>query len=357
MNTQIDDSVCNELIYALNPYLKNEDISDARMRIIMTLSNYSISKVETEVVPYQGDVNEQILKRFLMAKTARGLSKRTLMYYRDSISMSLKMIGKPFSQITANDVRLYLALRINRDGVSKACANNERRNLSAFYTWLQKEEILLKNPMAKVEPIKETKKKKKAFTNMEIEKIRFACRDEYERALIEVLISTWARISEIAEIRIGDIDGNKVIVHGKGDKYRMVYLTAKAQIAIEEYLSKRSDANDLLFPKGVPAKDMIKRGVKQKELISWWKDAENIQDGPRDTGSLENRVRKIGRIAGVENVHPHRFRRTGATMALRAGMPLMEVSQILGHESVGTTQIYLDIDNQQLESTHEKYVV
>ena len=356
----IDENVFNELIYAISPYIENKDLSDVRMRLSIVLSKYDVTKSETEIVPYEGDVNKQMLMRFLMAKTARGCSKRTIEFYRNSITAVLEKIGKPYTQVTADDIRLYMALRVNKDGVSKASANNERRNLSSFYTWLYKEEILLKNPMAKVEPIKETKKKKKAFTNMELEKIRFACQDEMDKALVEILISTWARVSEIAEIKISDIDGNKVIVHGKGDKYRTVYLTAKAQIAIKAYLAKRSDSSPLLFPKGksIAETRRLRKGKSIKDYHLWWQDSTLIDvDGIRDIGALESRIRKIGKRAGVENVHPHRFRRTGATMALRAGMPLMEVSQILGHESIGTTQIYLDIDNQQLESTHEKYVV
>jgi len=353
----IDENVCTELIFAISPFIEDKDISDVRMRVSMVLSKYDIKKDETELIPYQGDVNEQILRRFLMSKTARGLSKRTIKYYRDSISFTFHHIGKPYTQITADDIRLYLAIRVNRDGVSKATANNERRNLSAFYSWLQKEEILIKNPMAKVEAIKETKKKKKAYTNMELEKIRFACEDEMDRALIEILISTWARVSEIAEMKVSDLDGNKIVVHGKGDKYRTVYLTAKAQLAIKAYLEKRKDNQPLLFPKGKSGKILLRKGISPKQMHLWWTDPENMVEGKRDTGSLESRVRQIGKRAGVENVHPHRFRRTGATMALRAGMPLMEVSQILGHNSVGTTQIYLDIDSKQLESTHEKYVV
>lgn len=353
----IDENLITELAFAVAPYIRNEDLSDVRMRMSIVLSKYDVKKAETEIVPYEGDLNEAILKRFLMAKTARGLSKRTLRYYKSSIKMTLEKIGKPYTQVTADDIRLYLALRINKDGISKTCANNERRNLSAFYTWLQKEEILLKNPMAKVEPIKETKQKKKAYTTMDLEKIRYACQDEMDRALIEVLISTWCRITEIAEMKISDIDGNKVTVHGKGDKYRTVYLTAKAQLAIKAYLDKRKDDKPLLFPKGVNIREHPKKGISQKNMHNWWTHPELMDDGPRDPGSLEKRVRKIGEKAGVENTHPHRFRRTGATMALRAGMPLMEVSQILGHESVGTTQIYLDIDNQQLESSHEKYVI
>lgn len=353
----IDENICNEIVFALTPYIRNEDISDVRMRLIMCLSKYDIKKDETQLVPYEGDVNEAILKRFLIAKTASGRSKRTLEFYRNSLTQILAKIGKPYTQITADDVRLYLAYRVNRDGVSKTCANNERRNLSAFYTWLQKEEILIKNPMTKVEAIKETKKKKKAFTNMDLEKIRFNCRDEYERAVIETLISTWCRVSELTQIKISDVQGNKIVVHGKGDKYRVVYLTAKAQLAIETFLNARTDKSPYLFPKSTRKMTGNMKGQTTKDQHKWWKKPELVDMGIRDPSGIENMVRKIGRRAGVENCHPHRFRRTGATMALRAGMPLMEVSQILGHNSVGTTQIYLDIDNQQLESTHAKYVV
>lgn len=353
----IDENICNELIYAVSPYIKNSDISDVRMRVMMVLSKYDIQKATAEIVEYQGDVNELIIKKFIIAKTARGLSKNTIREYKRSLLEIFQRIGKPYSQITADDIRIYLAIRVNRDKVSKTTANNERRNLSAFYTWLQKEEILLKNPMSKVEAIKETKKKKKAFDNMELEKIRYACHNEYERALVEVLISTWARITEVSEMQIDDIDGNKIIVHGKGDKYREVYLTAKAQLAIETYLKLRKDGSPYLFPKGVKMKEMTKKGISPKNLHKWWINPNNIVNEKRDSGSLEATIRNIGKRADVSNVHPHRFRRTGATMALKAGMPLIEVSKLLGHESVGTTQIYLDIDDSQLEATHERYVV
>ncbi len=353
----IDENVISEVVYAVSPYISNRDISDVRMKVTMVLSKYDIRKDETEIIPYQGDVNEEILKKFIIAKTAAGRSKRTLEYYKDTISKTLQTIGKPYTQITANDVRIYLALRVNRDGVSKACANNERRNLSAFYSWLQKEEILLKNPMNKVEAIKEPKIKKKAFSNMELEKIRFACRDEYERALVEVLISTWARISEIAEMRKDEIHGNKIVVHGKGDKYRETYLTAKAQLAVNAFLAKRKDSSPWLFPKGIPFTEMKKDGRTPEDLHLWWTDPSCVVLGRRDSGSLEKTIRRLGVSAGVDKCHPHRFRRTGATMALRAGMPIIEVSKLLGHESIATTQIYLDIEDKQLEATHEKYVI
>lgn len=348
-----------KMLVALLPCLIPEKVEEAKMRITMAFDGFSVIREEKELMVYEGDVNEQILKKFLIAKIARGLSPRTLKYYKNSIKMMLGRIGKPYNQITSDDIRMYLAIRVQRDGVSKTCANNERRNLSAFYTWLQKEEILLKNPMSKIEPIKETKKKKSAFSQMDLEKIRYSCRTARETALVEILVSTWARVSEIAQIKISDINDNRIIVHGKGDKDRAVYLSAKAQLAIDSYLNERTDDNPYVFPKAKYAGNIVKmtRGRARQKQGEWYKDKDLIGDGHTDSGTIEAIIRRIGRNADVANTHPHRFRRTGATMALRSGMPLITVSKMLGHENIGTTQIYLDISDKELEQAHEKYVV
>lgn len=351
--------ISTEIIFAIAPYVRSKDISDIQMKLSMILNKYSISKANTEITVYQGDANEEIIKRYIMAKTAAGRSRRTLKYYKETLTIIFSAIGKTYTDITAEDIRYYLAIRINRDKISKTTANNERRNLSAFYAWLRKEEILLKNPMSKVENIKQTKEKKKAFTDMDVEKIRYACRDTREKALIEILLSTWARVSEVAEMKISDICENKITVHGKGDKYRDTFLNAKAQIAIKAYLSERNDSSDYLFAHGKSIKewpDHFKKSPKQDNHL-WWQQSDLVAPGMMDTSSLESIVRNIGVRAGVQNCHPHRFRRTGATMALNAGMPLIEVSKLLGHENIGTTQIYLDITDADMAQAHKKYVV
>lgn len=348
----------DELIAKMIPYIENEKSEEVKMIITATLQNYEIRKAETGITVYQGDINDEILKRFLMAKIARGLSNRTVQYYKTSIKFTLLKIGKRYDEVTPEDIRVYLALRVRQDGVSKTTANNERRNLSAFYGWLQTEELLLKNPMAKVEVLKETKKKKTAFTKMDVEKIRNACRNTKEEALVETLISTWARISEVVQIRIDEIKDGQIIVHGKGDKERTVYLNPKAQLAIERYLKERHDNNPYLFPRAKYAGDVkeMSKGVRRKMQGEWYKKPELVGEGHMDMSTAEGQIRRIGRTAEVENAHPHRFRRTGATMALRNGMPLTTVSRLLGHANIGTTQIYLDISDAELEAAHDRYV-
>lgn len=234
-------------------------------------------------------------------------------------------------------------------------ANNEILCLRTFFAWLNVEEIIPVNPMNKVDRIKADKVKKKAFTDLECEKIRASCRSAMETAIVEVLLSTGCRVSELCGIRIDDIRDGKCIVHGKGNKDRTVYFTAKAELAIQRFLAERSDVNPYLFPGGIPLETSKNHSAYCKP--TWYQHPDLIGDNARDKGSVEDTVRNIGKRAGVENVHPHRFRRTSATLALRRGMPIELVSKMLGHEQLTTTQIYLDLSEDELEAAHRKYVV
>lgn len=187
--------------------------------------------------------------------------------------------------------------------------------------------------MAKIEKPKKRKHKKKAFTPTEVEKLRDACDSLRDRALLEVMLSTWCRVAEIHRMDIADINGDAITVTGKGEKERIVYLNPKAMLAVEKYIESRTDNDPALF--------VSEKGSHYRLAIS----------------GLEIAVRKLGKRAGVANTHPHRFRRTGATLALKAGMRIEAVSHLIGHESIETTQIYLDINEQEMKQAHDKYVI
>lgn len=323
----------NQLLMTIEPYVDDPDaMSSIKMKFDMILHDFDFQKAERSLTVYEGDLNEQMIKRFAAAKIAKGLSKRTIEYYVNTLHLFFKATGKTYDQITPDDIRYFLAKKVTIEGVTKVTANNIRRNISSFYSWLQREDLIAKNPMLKVDKIKTTKLNKKAFTNYEIELIRDKCTNVRDRAIVEMLLSTWCRVSELSGMKKEDINGNKILVHGKGDKYRTVYINAKAKVALDKYLASRDDDNPYLF-------------------VSLNSPHEKLENS-----GIEIMIRELGKEAGVEHCHPHRFRRTGATLALRTGMPLIQVSKLLGHENVSTTQIYLDINQTELELAHDKYV-
>lgn len=347
------ETIINEIVRTLHEM--GIDTDGITERLYLIFKDVDVTKTETALAVRDDMQNETLLMQFLAAKAVKGCTKNTINAYGRVLRTILKRFGKTVTALTPEDIRIYTAYRLTQDKISKSFMNTELRYLRTFFAWLFNEEIIMRNPMNKIDAVKVQKQKKKAFTEMEIEKIREACRTPMETAMVECLLSTGCRVSEICDIQISEIGEDKTIVHGKGNKDRVVYLNAKAQIAIAKYLSERSDSNPYLFPAGVWLKYDMTRETVQNPF--WYRNTKLVGDGKRDKGSIETTLRRLGKKAGVENVHPHRFRRTCATMALRRGMPLELVSKMLGHEQIATTQIYLDLSEHELEEAHKKYVV
>lgn len=336
------------------PEVKNE--------VFMVLDPYEITSRSTEIVVTDKDHIALYVKRFLASKKVQGCTDRTVYHYGKELGRFFRDVQMNPEDVKPDDIRRYLAVKQTRNHNSLTTVQNSSRVISSFYAWMVSEDYMSKNPMLKVGIVKKAKTKKEAFADMDIEKIRASCRTSRETAIIELFLSTGCRVSELCGILIADIRGDEVVVHGKGQKDRTVYLNAKAQLAVKKYLEERSDDNPYLFPKssvtaGAGCGAMCNK-LKPSQMPNWYSIPELVDPiEHQDKSSIESVVRKIGKRAGVSNVHPHRFRRTCATMALRHGMPVELVSKMLGHENIGTTQIYLDIGENELKTAHEKFVV
>ena len=332
------------------------ELEKVKLNFSVILDSYDIRPKEKAVAIYTGGKNELYLKRFLLSKAVAGCTQRTLLHYKGYMERLFRKLEKDVDTWTASDIQIMLARIIQN--TSNLNADNCRRVLSSFFTWMQREELITKNPMNRVEHIKFIKKPKYAFTEMDIEKIREACRSNRERAIVEILLSTGCRVNELSNIKISDVEGDEIMVLGKGNKYRTVYLNAKGVMALQKYLAERNDTNPYVFPK---AKSVIESNyvkMSHSEKCEFYKNPDMLApDDHMDKSSIGNLVRNIGKRAGVEHTHPHRFRRTCATFALRRGMPIEQVSKMLGHESIETTQIYLDLTKESLAAAHRKYVV
>lgn len=334
----------------------NVDFELIRNRMTIILNKYEISDRCTEIATIDNIENEDLLKKFLVAKMVRGCTRRTIELYQVELTKTLRKINKNVKEITADDVRVYLAQRLAIDHVTKTTANNERRNLSSFFGWLHREGIIQRNPLERVDKLKEDKKVVEVFTDYEVELLR-SVKDERIKCIIEMLLSTGCRVSELVSIKTADIIEDEITILGKGNKYRKVFLNAKAKFALNEYLKSRKDNNPYLFPRCV---GVLNKAAKRSRAMkaAWWKYPELIDDSrPCCAGTVEAITRGLGKKLGMGKTNPHKFRKTCATMALKRGMPLLTVSQMLGHENVHTTQIYLSIDEEELKINHKKYVL
>lgn len=338
----------------IHQYCTDSKAVENSLYIIM--QDYNIERKSTEIAKYEPDSNEALVKKFLVVKKIKGLTERTLKQYGMEIPKALERIGKNATDITTDDLRVWMALRV-RDKVSKTTCLNEQRCMSTFMAWLYQEGVITKNPMAAIDTIKQQKTKKEAFKDYEIVKMRDALETTKDKCIFEMLLSTGCRVSELVGIRIDEInDDNSILVHGKGEKDRYVYLNPAAVFAIEKYMADRNDSSIWLFPrmKGIATQE--RRGIPISKLKDWYKKREFVDETAHaDAGTIEHRIRTIGKAVGVK-AYPHKFRRTCATNALKAGMPLIMVSKMLGHENVNTTQIYLDVNDDEVKSNHQKYV-
>lgn len=289
--------------------------------------------------------DETYINRFIVCKKIEGLSEKTLRYYHSEITRFLTFIiglSVHIQDVTTDVVRAYIAYGLTNKKWSYANADNVRRIISTFYTWAVNDDIVVKNPVAKIKPMKQRKNVRTPFTNTEIEKMRDYITkngNERDRAIFECLLSTGCRVSELCSLKIQDVNfyEKEAKVLGKGSKERMVYFNDTSIFYLKKYLEicpAELHKNDILFV---------------SELVS---SKNGLYNGLGISG-CEIWIRKMGNNLGIK-AHPHKFRHTAATMALSRGMPIEQVRQMLGHEKIETTLIYAHSDTKTLKQTHQK---
>ena len=337
------ESVLSEIRDTLFGKIPTDEISTIIDSISFCLRNYEIMPKETSIVVYDNS-DSQIISKFFIAKAVEGLCQSSLDYYRVILRAFILQVGKHIKEIVTDDVRIYLAYKkINK--CSDNTLNNIRRTLSSFFTWCTEEGIIDKNPMLRIKGVRQVKKLKKPLSEDDMEKLRSLAKTKRNKAIIEFLFSTGCRVSEMVNVNRNDVDWQnaQIDVLGKGRKYRTVYLSARCKIALQEYLSSRTDDLDALFLSDYEGMCQQLKDMNKPTRIS--------------KGAVEIMLRNLGKRAGISNVHPHRFRRTAATTALKRGMPIEQVQRMLGHESIQTTTIYAQSTNDEVKLAHEKFII
>ena len=271
-----------------------------------------------------------LLQVYLEAKTVQGLSRGTIDRYERSINRALKHIGVPIRNVTVYHLRSYL-MSMKERGLKESSINSERDVICAFFSWLYKEKLIDEDPTANLSPTKRPKIIRKPYSSVELEKLKEHCETNRDRAILQFLLSTGCRVSEMCSLNRTDIDfvSMSLKVHGKGNKERTVFIDEVASMMIKRYLDSRNDDSNALF---------VGKGSERMT-----------------PGGIRFMLRKPGKRSGVTNVHPHRFRRTLATSLIDHGMPIQEVAVILGHDKIDTTMKYVYICSENVRNAYRKY--
>lgn len=298
---------------------------------VKALQPYELTERCTALAPLD-DYNEKTLKRYRACLIINGRSHKTIEQYLRTCVKLADLLRKPYNKVDTQDIRYFMALEMDR-GISAVTLENQRANLSAFFQWMATEEMIAKNPMAPIQPVKFHSEIKTEFSPVEIDSLRSVCRNKKERALIEFLLASGVRVSELTQMEIQDIDRNTFAVHvrhGKGDKERITYITAVAMRHLLSYLDSRPEKGLSLF-----------YNKNHKSL---------------NPGGVRVILNTIAERAGVENVHPHRFRRTFATGLAKRGMNIQEVQKLLGHSGVNTTMKYINVSDSKVMASYQQYI-
>lgn len=325
------ERLITEVMQEMLPYLDNAQMKHLREVMGQALFHYDVA--EKREVPEE-DNSRQLIAMFISAKRVEGCSEKTLKYYQTTIDAMVSSLEKGVRHIQTEDLRTYLMSYQSRNDSSRVTIDNIRRILSSFFAWLEDEDYIIKSPVRRIHKVKTASSIKETYSDEDLEKMRDSCEELRDLAMIDMLASTGMRVGEMVLLNRDDIDfaERECIVFGKGDKERVVYFDARAKLHLQEYLDSRIDDNPALF--------VTLRAPHERLQI----------------GGVELRFREMGKRLDIPKVHPHKFRRTLATMAIDKGMPIEQLQRLLGHQRVDTTLQYAMVKQSNVKLAHKKYI-
>ena len=327
------ESIIQSVVMQMQRELDYRQIAHLKEVLAKELQN-----VEIQELPDKSDSrkqnNKDLLDSFVSAKKIEGCSDKTLIYYRSTIEHLFESVDIMACHIETSDIRQYLVKYQEQKGSSKVTIDNMRRIFSSFFAWLEDEDYIAKSPVRRIHKVKTDSLVKEVLTDEQLEQLRDNCSEKRDLAMIDLLTSTGIRVGELVKLNRKDIDFHErqCVVFGKGSKERMVYFNARTKLHLLNYLAERSDDEEALF---------VSLSSPHSRLT---------------ISGVETRIKELGKRLNMAKVHPHKFRRTMATMAIDKGMPIEQVQKLLGHVRIDTTLRYAIVNQNNVKMAHKKYL-
>ena len=288
----VKQDLIKDVIQGMLPYLNNAQNEKLQEVLKYTLANYEVTENQSK----EKYSEQNYVELFLSAKRIEGCSERSLKYYKATIEAMLCELKKDVKHIVTDDIRGYLTEYQEKKKSSKVTIDNIRRILSSFFSWLEDEDYILKSPVRRIHRVKTGTNIKETYSDEALELMRDNCSELRDLAII------------------------------------VVYFDARTKIHLQNYLESRTDDNPALF-------------------VSLKSPHERLK-----IGGVEVRLREFGKQLGINKVHPHKFRRTLATVAIDKGMPIEQLQQLLGHRKIDTTLQYAMVKQSNVKIAHRKYI-
>ena len=305
-----------------------------RLKLALTfrLSNYDVVAHETLPAVSSYD-NGNVMKQFATAKLAENRETSTISQYLYILRNFFDQTHLLWSNVTGEDIASYLAIRKVRDHISDSYLVSIQKALCVFYGWLFQRKYMSEDLRDDIPRPHASQKQKKRLTDDEVEACRHVAKDGFERALLELMLSTGLRIGEIRNLEIENLDFDKheIRVYGeKTNQWRTLFMTPQCKLHLFEYISGRQEGYVFL----------------------------GRAKGPMCVNTIEQVARGIARRAHCNiKATVHVYRKTFASILYRKTENVLLVSKLLGHLKTDTTiKYYLVDDMDEMKHTFLKSI-